>query len=1304
MKHLLVTLVFLLVSVLGYSFVEEYESLSKFIYTSADGCSYDNWQSHIVEGIASSGYNIYAPYDRQMSGFGQYVDPSDDQLAQWEEVILAFIDGNTTLVDSLITEYGIPYEMVIFHDTETGRTYHMLRELLNMDYYDDNATADTYDDITGSFDYGWGLYVRNLDAEYPGVIITIPHPNDDYITPALGTTAFQQWSAGYLMITGAGREVMWDDDGYGYTNSKSISDPTRWYNHPYNTAYRRFCDQIREDTEDHEFCVQLHSYDWNAHLGYNNCQIAAGNWNRDYPNLPIRDLSYDHNDMINATPYIVHEQDEIGIHDAVTIEEFYCVYYTSRGFDYIADGDTITVSSNIDLPGYLNNRQLQYSTSGTNRYDQREPFLHIEMDELPSCYPHTNNYWRWFNAYDPVTQKYNMGKVHKYALEFYQPLLTAIGSTLHDYFQLDDEEIPTAPAAPVTITSGYNSITLEWDRSSAYDFYSYQVLYSTEPIQNGGYQIFDRNNNWRLSGQAEPTTTVTGLTQNQTYYMAVRASDYSNNVSELSEELVTFTGPAMISNFATYGRSATVDISWLADIQSGNAGFIIDRTTDLNEPFETIASWETDTSLAGSTEEDVTYTFVDQDVVDRQTYYYRVSAEHNDGTIAHDNDYEGAQVQHIYTINVHNASGSIVDSVKFGKNAYATDGWDTHFDILNSDTPSGNYIECEFYEQYYSANYRKLYQEIQADYDENTWLNTWPLRIRTNQLNQDITIELADSLRRNGEKLYLRNSSSGLYTNLADATAHFTATSSDWLYFTLYWGDLQPGIDFNNITNQYFQAGDEVNLTWDTDYPIVVDHIRLFCRSGADSLLIANSLGSTAETYSWEVPNDVWMTDCTLYARAFFADGSYTDYESKYRFGIVPNSLELGIPEGWKLSANPVTNAALSPGDNTELYSWDSQDGFELFSHYEYGVPFWTHGIEYWGSYLGGINFRPDTWEAPLQQGWNFVPNPHYGPLNYTDITIQVNDFDYTFTEAVRNGYVSKSIYVYRNGYRLVQQIEPEESFFIFCFIPNLDIEISPFPHHPLFDSFRDEWTLELIASQDDDNKDLIVMGANEFTTVDFDPFFDTPEPPEKPEAIALNLQIVKDPGFSIYQDQNFYQEFKRPFTYEDVDVQTWNFQMQLDVLSQVTLRLNTRNFLDDHSVLINIGDYFFNMTDVDSVSFFPNQLQMNGTVRIYNQYMNADNGAVEYRQVFTSYPNPFNPETTFRYSLPKRAKVELCIYNIRGQRVDRLVSEVKPAGVHETVWKGRDSNGKQVSSGVYFSRLSIDGKPVKTRKILLLK
>ncbi len=85
------------------------------------------------------------------------------------------------------------------------------------------------------------------------------------------------------------------------------------------------------------------------------------------------------------------------------------------------------------------------------------------------------------------------------------------------------------------------------------------------------------------------------------------------------------------------------------------------------------------------------------------------------------------------------------------------------------------------------------------------------------------------------------------------------------------------------------------------------------------------------------------------------------------------------------------------------------------------------------------------------------------------------------------------------------------------------------------------------------------------------------------------------------------------------------------------------------------------------------------------------------------NYPNPFNPETTIRYSVEKPGKVTLEVYNILGQKVKTLVNDTKDAGSHNVVWNGKDEAGNKVSSGLYFYRMK-NGSYSKTNKMILMK
>ncbi|MFO7895718.1 MAG: M14 family zinc carboxypeptidase [Candidatus Cloacimonadales bacterium] len=87
------------------------------------------------------------------------------------------------------------------------------------------------------------------------------------------------------------------------------------------------------------------------------------------------------------------------------------------------------------------------------------------------------------------------------------------------------------------------------------------------------------------------------------------------------------------------------------------------------------------------------------------------------------------------------------------------------------------------------------------------------------------------------------------------------------------------------------------------------------------------------------------------------------------------------------------------------------------------------------------------------------------------------------------------------------------------------------------------------------------------------------------------------------------------------------------------------------------------------------------------------------------NYPNPFNPTTTISFSIPENSdNTELKIYNVKGQLVKTLLNDQLAAGEHKIVWNGQDENNQSVASGVYFYKLSSDGKNIATNKMMLMK
>ena len=113
---------------------------------------------------------------------------------------------------------------------------------------------------------------------------------------------------------------------------------------------------------------------------------------------------------------------------------------------------------------------------------------------------------------------------------------------------------------------------------------------------------------------------------------------------------------------------------------------------------------------------------------------------------------------------------------------------------------------------------------------------------------------------------------------------------------------------------------------------------------------------------------------------------------------------------------------------------------------------------------------------------------------------------------------------------------------------------------------------------------------------------------------------------------------------------------------------------------------------------WFIDQVKVEGTVS------NEDvTSPVVQTELHSNYPNPFNPETTIRYSVKEATHVTIEIYNVKGQLVRTLVNEAKSAGNHNVVWNGMDNSGRSISSGVYFYKMKA-GAYSSTKKMILMK
>jgi predicted CXXCH cytochrome family protein len=133
---------------------------------------------------------------------------------------------------------------------------------------------------------------------------------------------------------------------------------------------------------------------------------------------------------------------------------------------------------------------------------------------------------------------------------------------------------------------------------------------------------------------------------------------------------------------------------------------------------------------------------------------------------------------------------------------------------------------------------------------------------------------------------------------------------------------------------------------------------------------------------------------------------------------------------------------------------------------------------------------------------------------------------------------------------------------------------------------------------------------------------------------------------------------------------------------------------------LVN-GSYYYKLTATD---FSGNSGNPSVELPINVTSVHDQEGSVpSVFALFQNYPNPFNPVTQIKFSIPKRAKVEISVYNILGQKVTTLLNEELEAGNYTSTWNGKDDKGYDVSSGIYFYKLN-SSEFSATKKMLLVR
>ena len=140
-----------------------------------------------------------------------------------------------------------------------------------------------------------------------------------------------------------------------------------------------------------------------------------------------------------------------------------------------------------------------------------------------------------------------------------------------------------------------------------------------------------------------------------------------------------------------------------------------------------------------------------------------------------------------------------------------------------------------------------------------------------------------------------------------------------------------------------------------------------------------------------------------------------------------------------------------------------------------------------------------------------------------------------------------------------------------------------------------------------------------------------------------------------------------------------------------------------EEATIVQAGVMYIQPTDDDHGSIYIDMMKMHRGWTLATDNQGSALQPVKFR-LGNNYPNPFNPETTIEFSVPKQSEVMFKIFNILGEEMYRMQDDNLSSGVYRVRWNGVNKFGIQAPSGIYFYQLKAGDSFMLTKKMTLLK
>ena len=202
---------------------------------------------------------------------------------------------------------------------------------------------------------------------------------------------------------------------------------------------------------------------------------------------------------------------------------------------------------------------------------------------------------------------------------------------------------------------------------------------------------------------------------------------------------------------------------------------------------------------------------------------------------------------------------------------------------------------------------------------------------------------------------------------------------------------------------------------------------------------------------------------------------------------------------------------------------------------------------------------------------------------------------------------------------------------------------------------------------------------------------------------VARGGQFIQHPGTYPEEAWYHYDDYTCDYECMAIEYLYWCIVTDMGILSDNQTCSGIANEWEPCTPQLfeEIDTLMFSLVN-DSVFLLP-QLAPDGNYCPASVELGHESRLPDSFQLFSAYPNPFNPETNINYTVPRGSVFRMEIIDIQGNVISTLIDNKISQGYGQIKWDGREKTGLIASSGIYFYRLS-SSTFIETKKLILLR